>query len=131
MLNVYNTFFPCSILFFFKDEEDEIEDEEQLRIKRRREQLQNIRVVKTKGGLQEEVLYTDLDRQSQKEVITDLLVKSAVHYALQKQEVSETFHKSNFFLFLLLLYGCLVLLSVFILFCLFFVDFCFSVYDSG
>ena len=49
------------------------------------DRLHSIRVVKTHGGIQEEVAYSDLDRQSQKDVITDLLVKSAVHYALKKQ----------------------------------------------
>lgn len=50
---------------------------------------QSIRVIQTtKDGVQKEVSYSSLDREAQREVITDLLVKSAVHYALSKQEVS-------------------------------------------
>ncbi|GFO32402.1 reticulocyte-binding protein 2-like protein a [Plakobranchus ocellatus] len=62
-------------------------DQESIVLRKRPEtNLRNIRVIKTKAGVQEEIAYSDLDRQSQKEVITDLLVKSAVHYALKKQE---------------------------------------------
>uniref|UniRef100_A0A0B7AKS0 Uncharacterized protein n=1 Tax=Arion vulgaris TaxID=1028688 RepID=A0A0B7AKS0_9EUPU len=50
------------------------------------DRLHNIRVIKTSGSVQKEVVYSELDRLSQKEVITDLLVKSAVHYALKTQE---------------------------------------------
>ncbi|GFR81668.1 reticulocyte-binding protein 2-like protein a [Elysia marginata] len=67
---------------------DDSEGEQETVVLRKRPEtnLRNIRVIKTKAGVQEEVAYSDLDRQSQKEVITDLLVKSAVHYALKKQE---------------------------------------------
>ena len=68
--------------------EDSDGEQESIVLRKRPEtNLRNIRVIKTKAGVQEEVAYSDLDRQSQKEVITDLLVKSAVHYALKKQEV--------------------------------------------
>ncbi|XP_070186843.1 uncharacterized protein KIAA2012-like [Littorina saxatilis] len=47
----------------------------------------SIRVIRTtKEGLQKEVSYSALDKDTQREVITDLLVKSAVHYALSKHE---------------------------------------------
>ena len=67
-------------------EDDETEEYDAVH-RGRLDRLHNIRVIKTSGGIQEEVAYHDLDRQSQKDVITDLLVKSAVHYALKKQEV--------------------------------------------
>lgn len=51
--------------------------------------MKSIRVIRTtKDGQQKEVSYATLDKETQREVITDLLVKSAVHYALSKQEVS-------------------------------------------
>ncbi|XP_071103771.1 uncharacterized protein KIAA2012 homolog [Haliotis cracherodii] len=46
----------------------------------------SIKVIRTRNGEQREVSYASLDRKSQEEVITDLLVKSAVHYALKKQQ---------------------------------------------
>ncbi|XP_035824075.1 titin homolog [Aplysia californica] len=67
-------------------EEDDFDDHDSEVLGQRSDRLHNIRVIKTQGGVQEEVAYSDLDRQSQKDVITDLLVKSAVHYALKKQE---------------------------------------------
>ncbi|XP_076446001.1 uncharacterized protein LOC143283663 isoform X2 [Babylonia areolata] len=54
---------------------------------RRPDTKRSIRVIRTsKEGLQKEISYSALDKDTQKEVITDLLVKSAVHYALSKQE---------------------------------------------
>jgi len=38
-------------------------------------------------GLLRETNYSQLDKKSQAEVLTDLLVKGAVHYALEKQQV--------------------------------------------
>ncbi|KAK3082961.1 hypothetical protein FSP39_010092 [Pinctada imbricata] len=46
----------------------------------------SIRVISTKDGVQREVTYASLDRRAQEEVLTDLLVKSAVHYAMKKQQ---------------------------------------------
>ena len=46
-----------------------------------------IKVISTKDGVQKEVSYSTLDKQAQEEVLTDLLVKSAVHYAMKKQQV--------------------------------------------
>lgn len=55
----------------------------------RPETKQSIHVIRTtEDGVQREVSYSMLDKEAQREVITDLLVKSAVHYALFKQEVS-------------------------------------------
>ena len=45
-------------------------------------------MVSTHDGVQKEVHYEALDHKGQKEVLTDLLVKSAVHYAMKKQQVS-------------------------------------------
>ncbi|CAL1539826.1 unnamed protein product [Lymnaea stagnalis] len=66
-------------------EEDYMEDDI-IFLKKRPDSIKSIRVVKTQEGVQEEVAYSDLDKEAQKDVITDLLVKSAVHYALKKQE---------------------------------------------
>ena len=74
------------IFSFSVDEEDEDLYDTEIQM-HKPDRLHSIMVVKTHGGVQEEVAYSDLDRQSQKDVITDLLVKSAVHYALKKQEV--------------------------------------------
>ncbi|KAL3855495.1 hypothetical protein ACJMK2_014703 [Sinanodonta woodiana] len=46
----------------------------------------SIKVLSTKDGVQKEVTYASLDRKGQEEVLTDLLVKSAVHYAIKKQQ---------------------------------------------
>lgn len=48
----------------------------------------SIKVISTKDGVQREVTYGSLDKKAQEEVLTDLLVKSAVHYAMKKQQVS-------------------------------------------
>ncbi|XP_050419088.1 titin isoform X2 [Patella vulgata] len=63
------------------EDEDDYSSEDDLQ----RNTKPSITVVKTKDGVQREVSYASLDRQSQKEVLTDLLVKSAVNFALQKQ----------------------------------------------
>ena len=47
----------------------------------------SVKVVSTHDGVQKEVHYEALDHRGQKEVLTDLLVKSAVHYAMKKQQV--------------------------------------------
>lgn len=47
----------------------------------------SIKVISTKDGVQREVTYGSLDKKAQEEVLTDLLVKSAVHYAMKKQQV--------------------------------------------
>ena len=47
----------------------------------------SVKVVSTHDGVQREVHYETLDSRGQKEVLTDLLVKSAVHYAMKKQQV--------------------------------------------
>ena len=44
-------------------------------------------MISTKDGVQKEVSYSSLDKVAQEEVLTDLLVKSAVHYAMKKQQV--------------------------------------------
>lgn len=67
--------------------EEEYNDDDIIFLRKRSDTQDSIRVVKTKEGMQEEVAYSNLDRDSQKDVITDLLVKSAVHFALKKQEV--------------------------------------------
>lgn len=41
----------------------------------------------TADGQLKEAVYEHLDRGAQAEVLTDLLVKGAVHYALEKQQV--------------------------------------------
>lgn len=46
----------------------------------------SIKVISTKDGVQREVTYGSLDKKAQEEVLTDLLVKSAVHYAMKKQQ---------------------------------------------
>ncbi|OWF42952.1 Afadin [Mizuhopecten yessoensis] len=46
----------------------------------------SIKVISTKDGIQREVTYASLDRHAKEEVLTDLLVKSAVHYAMKKQQ---------------------------------------------
>lgn len=46
-----------------------------------------IKVVQSKGGVLSEVEYNELERNKQEEVLTELLVKSAIHHALQKQQV--------------------------------------------
>lgn len=54
---------------------------------KRPDTMRSIRVIRTTNdGQQKEVSYSTLDKETQREVITDLLVKSAVHYALSKQE---------------------------------------------
>ena len=45
----------------------------------------------TADGQLKEAIYGQLDRQSQAEVLTDLLVKGAVHYAMKTQQVSLDF----------------------------------------
>ena len=68
-------------------EEDE-DDADGIRVQRP-DTKRSIRVIRTtRDGVQKEVSYSALDKDTQREVITDLLVKSAVHYALSKQEVS-------------------------------------------
>ena len=52
------------------------------------DQTRSVKVVSTHDGVQKEVHYEALDHKGQKEVLTDLLVKSAVHYAMKKQQVS-------------------------------------------
>jgi len=47
----------------------------------------SIKVISTKDGIQREVTYASLDQKAKEEVLTDLLVKSAVHYAMKKQQV--------------------------------------------
>ncbi|XP_071149817.1 uncharacterized protein KIAA2012 homolog isoform X47 [Mytilus edulis] len=49
-------------------------------------QMGSIKVISTKDGVQKEVSYSTLDKVAQEEVLTDLLVKSAVHYAMKKQQ---------------------------------------------
>ncbi|XP_059152342.1 microtubule-associated protein futsch-like [Physella acuta] len=66
--------------------EEEYNEDDIIFLRKRSDTQDSIRVVKTKEGVQEEVAYSNLDRDSQKDVITDLLVKSAVHFALKKQE---------------------------------------------
>ena len=51
------------------------------------EPARSVKVVSTHDGVQKEVVYEALDPRGQKEVLTDLLVKSAVHYAMKKQQV--------------------------------------------
>ncbi|KAL5005681.1 hypothetical protein ScPMuIL_016839 [Solemya velum] len=46
----------------------------------------SIKVISTQDGVQREVTYASLDRKTQEDVLTDLLVKSAVHYAMKKQQ---------------------------------------------
>ncbi|XP_069107555.1 uncharacterized protein [Argopecten irradians] len=46
----------------------------------------SIKVISTRDGIQREVTYASLDRHAKEEVLTDLLVKSAVHYAMKKQQ---------------------------------------------
>lgn len=41
----------------------------------------------TADGQLKETIYSQLDRQAQAEVLTDLLVKGAVHYAMKTQQV--------------------------------------------
>ena len=48
-------------------------------------------MISTKDGVQKEVSYSALDKAAQEEVLTDLLVKSAVHYAMKKQQVSQSY----------------------------------------
>ena len=55
----------------------------------------SIKVISTKDGVQREVTYGSLDRKAQEEVLTDLLVKSAVHYAMKKQQVSYTCYSTG------------------------------------
>ena len=56
-------------------------------IERTTSQKGSIKVISTKEGIQKEVSYSSLDKVAQEEVLTDLLVKSAVHYAMKKQQV--------------------------------------------
>ena len=55
-------------------------------IERTPSQIGSIKVISTKEGIQKEVSYSSLDKVAQEEVLTDLLVKSAVHYAMKKQQ---------------------------------------------
>ena len=54
------------------------------------EYSRSVKVVSTHDGVQKEVHYETLDSKDKKEVLTDLLVKSAVHYAMKKQQVKKT-----------------------------------------
>ncbi|ESP00764.1 hypothetical protein LOTGIDRAFT_238518 [Lottia gigantea] len=76
--------------FYMKDvdELEQVDEEEELDSQQlsRQKTQPSIAVVKTRNGVQREVNYSHLDKQSQKDVLTDLLVKSAVNYALQKQQ---------------------------------------------
>ncbi|PVD38884.1 hypothetical protein C0Q70_01509 [Pomacea canaliculata] len=66
---------------------DEEEADAEAGMHGRPETKQSIHVIRTtEDGVQREVSYSMLDKEAQREVITDLLVKSAVHYALFKQE---------------------------------------------
>ncbi|XP_041374686.1 uncharacterized protein KIAA2012 homolog [Gigantopelta aegis] len=67
--------------------EDMLDSQQERVASKKRTGSTTIKVIKTqKDGMQREVSYASLDRTSQEEVITDLLVKSAVHYALIKQK---------------------------------------------
>ncbi|KAH9498772.1 hypothetical protein Btru_005090 [Bulinus truncatus] len=65
---------------------DEQMEEVDLGSRERPGTVRSIQVIRTADDVQEVVDYHELDRDSQTNVITDLLVKSAVHYALRKQE---------------------------------------------
>ena len=45
-----------------------------------------IRILDTRGSETRTVSYSDLDREEKENVLTDLLVKSAINHALEKQK---------------------------------------------
>ncbi|XP_055870019.1 titin homolog isoform X8 [Biomphalaria glabrata] len=71
---------------------EDVVEEQGADVGQRAGSVSNIRVIRTADNIQEVVDYNSLDRESKTNVITDLLVKSAVHYALRKQE--ELYEKS-------------------------------------
>ena len=53
-----------------------------------------IRILDTRGAETRTVSYNDLDREEKENVLTDLLVKSAINHALEKQKkVRNSFKK--------------------------------------
>ena len=60
----------------------EEEEEDAQPIARRSE----IRILDTRGTETRTVSYNDLDREEKENVLTDLLVKSAINHALEKQK---------------------------------------------
>ena len=78
----------------------EEEEEEAQPITRKSE----IRILDTRGTETRTVSYSDLEREEKENVLTDLLVKSAINHALEKQKkvrndfLESTFYKSVFVL---------------------------------
>ncbi len=45
-----------------------------------------LRILDTRGSTTRTIAYSDLDREEKENVLTDLLVKSAINHALEKQK---------------------------------------------
>ena len=82
--------FTLFFIYFLDYIDIEYEEEEPNRSKSKVAGSVKVASVTAEGQLKETV-YGQLDRQAQTEVLTDLLVKGAVHYAMEKQQVKWVF----------------------------------------
>ena len=85
----YRLLLQCLVTDYYDLTEEDIDDEGRVRSRA----AGSVKVASLAAdGLLRETNYSQLDKKSQAEVLTDLLVKGAVHYALEKQQVGRARH---------------------------------------
>ena len=69
-----------------EEEDEEAYDTKSRKTRMLKQENSSLVVVDTRNGVARSVVYSELDKESKENVLTDLLVKSAISHALEKQK---------------------------------------------